>query len=49
MLDIGGMLWEGDKLHDSAGEAMDDAERFIAQWRKENSTKKTRKSRLSKR
>ena len=36
VLDIGGMLWEGDKQYDSAGDALNDAEKFIAQWRKEN-------------
>ena len=36
VLDIGGMLWEGQQQYDSVGTAMDEAEAFIAQWRKEN-------------
>jgi hypothetical protein len=36
VLDIGGMLWEGREEYDSVGTAMDEAEAFIAQWRKEN-------------
>jgi hypothetical protein len=36
VLDIGGMLWEGQEEYDSVGTAMDEAEAFIAQWRKEN-------------
>lgn len=37
VLDIGGMLWEGQKQYDAAGDAMDEAESFISQWRRENS------------
>lgn len=36
VLDIGGMLWEGDDEYDSAGEAMAEADHFIRQWRIEN-------------
>ncbi|MCS4047566.1 hypothetical protein GGQ04_002715 [Salinibacter ruber] len=36
VLDIGGMLWEGDDEYDSAGEAMTEADNFIRQWRIEN-------------
>jgi len=36
VLDIGGMLWEGKEQYDSVGAAMDEAERFIAQYRREN-------------
>jgi len=36
VLDIGGMLWEGEEQYDSVGAAMDEAEAFMAQWRKEN-------------
>jgi hypothetical protein len=36
VLDIGGMLWEGQEEYDSVGAALDEAEAFIAQWRKEN-------------
>lgn len=35
--DIGGMLWEGREKYDAAGDAMDEAESFISQWRRENS------------
>ncbi len=36
VLDIGGLLWEGDDEYDSAGEAMAEADSFIRQWRIEN-------------
>lgn len=36
VLDIGGMLWEGREEYGSVGAAMDEAEAFMAQWRKEN-------------
>ncbi|MCS3675274.1 hypothetical protein [Salinibacter ruber] len=36
VLDIGGLLWEGDDEYDSAGEAMAEADNFIRQWRTEN-------------
>lgn len=36
VLDIGGMLWEGDDKYETAGEAMDEADEFIEQWRIEN-------------
>jgi len=36
VLDIGGTLWEGKEQYDSVGVAMDEAEKFIAQWRREN-------------
>jgi len=36
VLDIGGMLWEGREEYDSVGTALDEADAFIAQWRKEN-------------
>jgi len=36
VLDIGGMLWEGKEEYDAVGTALDEAEGFIAQWRKEN-------------
>lgn len=37
VLDIGGTVWEGKEQYDSADIAMDEAEKFIAQWRRENS------------
>ena len=36
VLDGGGMLWEGQEEYDSVGTAMDEAEAFMAEWRKEN-------------
>jgi hypothetical protein len=36
VLDIGGLLWEGDDEYESAGEAMTEADNFIEQWRVEN-------------
>ncbi|MCS3612523.1 hypothetical protein [Salinibacter ruber] len=36
VLDIGGLLWEGDDEYDSADEAMAEADNFIRQWRIEN-------------
>ena len=36
VLDIGGTLWEGKEEYGSVGTAMDEAEKFIAQWRREN-------------
>ena len=36
VLDIGGMLWEGDNSYETAGEAMAEADEFIRQWRIEN-------------
>jgi hypothetical protein len=36
VLDIGGMLWEGDNSYETAGEAMAEADKFIRQWRIEN-------------
>jgi hypothetical protein len=36
VLDIGGLLWEGDDEYDSVGEAMTEADNFIEQWRIEN-------------
>ena len=36
VLDIGGMLWEGDDKYDSVGAALEDADEFIGQWRVEN-------------
>ncbi|MCS3632642.1 hypothetical protein GGP55_003262 [Salinibacter ruber] len=36
VLDIGGLLWEGDDEYDSSGEAMAEADNFIRQWRIEN-------------
>jgi hypothetical protein len=36
VLDIGGLLWEGDDEYDSADEAMAEADNFIRQWRMEN-------------
>ena len=37
VLDIGGMLWEGKVEYDTTAAALDAADSFIAQWRKENS------------
>ena len=39
-LDIGGMLWEGNVKYDTVAAAMDEAEGFIAEWRKENGSVK---------
>lgn len=36
VLDIGGMLWEGDNSYETVGEAMAEADQFIEQWRIEN-------------
>jgi hypothetical protein len=36
VLDIGGTLREGREEYDSISAAMDEAEKFIAQWRREN-------------
>ncbi len=36
VLDIGGLLWEGDDEYDSVGEAMTEVDNFIEQWRIEN-------------
>lgn len=36
VLDTGGMLWESDEEYETVAEAMDEAEAFIMQWRKEN-------------
>lgn len=36
VLDIGGMLWEGDDEYDTVTEAMEEADEFIEQWRIEN-------------
>ncbi|MCS3635918.1 hypothetical protein GGP57_003263 [Salinibacter ruber] len=36
VLDIGGLLWEGDDEYDTASEAMAEADSFIRQWRIEN-------------
>lgn len=36
VLDIGGMLWEGREQCDTVGAAMNEAEAFMAQWRKDN-------------
>jgi hypothetical protein len=33
VLDIGGMLWEGNDSYETAGEAMEEADEFIRQWR----------------
>lgn len=36
VLDEGGMLWEGRAIYPSVAAALNDAERFINQWRLEN-------------
>jgi len=36
VLDIGGMLWEGDDSYETVGKAMEEADQFIEQWRIEN-------------
>ncbi len=36
VLDIGGMLWEGQEDYKTVAAAMDEGEAFIAQWREEN-------------
>jgi len=36
VLDIGGMLWEGDDDYNSMSKAMNEADEFIGQWRIEN-------------
>jgi len=36
VLDTGGMLWEGKEGYDAVATALDEAEDFIAQWRKED-------------
>lgn len=36
VLDIGGMLWEGKDQYDSIGAAMDEAEKFLARFRRTN-------------
>lgn len=36
VLDIGGMLWEGDDEYESVGEALTEADEFIGRWRVEN-------------
>jgi hypothetical protein len=36
VLDIGGMLWQGDDSYETVGEAMAEADQFIEQWRIEN-------------
>ncbi|MDQ3397119.1 MAG: hypothetical protein M3511_04990 [Deinococcota bacterium] len=36
VLDIGGLLWEGDEQYPAIATALDQAEAFIAQWREEN-------------
>jgi hypothetical protein len=36
VLDIGGMLWEGDDEYATMGDAMEEAEAFIKRWREEN-------------
>jgi hypothetical protein len=34
-LDPGGMVWEGKQFYDSLDDAMNDLERSLAKWRKE--------------
>ena len=36
VLDIGGLLWEGDEQYPTIATALDQTEAFIAQWREEN-------------
>ena len=36
VLDIGGMLWEGETSYETIAQAMDEAEAFIAKWCEEN-------------
>jgi len=36
VLDIEGMLWEGENSYETVGEAMAEADKFIEQWRIEN-------------
>jgi hypothetical protein len=36
VLDMGGMLWEGDNNYETVGEAMKEADDFIEQWRTEH-------------
>lgn len=36
VLDIGGMLWEGDEQYETVAEAMAEADECIEQWRIEN-------------
>ena len=35
VLDVGGMLWEGKEEYDSIEDALNDAEEFLAGWKKE--------------
>ena len=34
VMDIGGMLWEGEETYDRAAEALEEADRFIEQLRR---------------
>jgi hypothetical protein len=36
VLDIGGMLWEGDDKYETVDEALSEADEFIEQWRVEH-------------
>jgi hypothetical protein len=36
VLDIGGMLWEGDDKYDTVEDALSEADEFIEQWRIEH-------------
>lgn len=36
VLDIGGMLWEGEDQYETIDEAMNDADALLARWREEN-------------
>lgn len=36
VLDIGGLLWEGEEEYETVAAALAEAEVFIAQWREEN-------------